>query len=364
MVRTYILVGDFKLSDGTKVCKKCGKELPLSEFPTFKDKGVIRYRGDCKVCLAKYKQKNYTENKEVYLTRAKENRDEKNAKRRANYAKKNKEELNEKRRKEYEKNKEHINEVRKGYRGKEENKERINEQKRNSYNKHKEDINERQREKYASDKDYAESVKQRSSKWYAENTEKANFSNFLRYNILNNATIVKQQAEYRNLNRQKIRDRAKVYRKTYPDKVAEQKAQEYLRNKDTYIRRRKVYYELNKAKILQHNKNWLKTEAGKLSKQKFSSRRRELGFNPINSIFENAEYHHLMCKKSSGECDKEIGLFIPAKLHRSVAHDGNKGRNMDKMNKLALEWYINNTPKSKIKLSVYELCKLYNVNIK
>lgn len=145
--------------------------------------------------------------------------------------------------------------------------------------------------------------------------------------------------------------------------MAKQKAQEYLRNNDAYTRRRKAYYELNKAKILQHNKNWLKTEAGKLSKQKFSSRRRELGFNPINNIFENAEYHHLMCKKSSGECDKDIGLFIPAKLHRSVAHDGSKGRNMDKMNKLALEWYTSNTPKSKIKAIVFDLCRTYNVDI-
>lgn len=287
------------MSDGTKVCKKCGKELPLSEFPTFKDKGVIRYRGDCKVCLAKYKQKNYTENKDVYLAKAKENKDEKNAKRRANYAKKDKDEVNEKRRKEYEKNKEHINEIRKEYR--EENKEKINEQKREWYRDNSEQISEKRREKYINDSKFSNSVKDRASLWYEANKDKA-------------------------------------------------------------LTKHRTYYKDNKEVILKQVAGYRKTLKGKEVAKKAKARRRQLGFNPINNIFEGSEYHHLMCKKESGECDKCIGLFIPFQLHKSVFHDGNKGHNMDKMNKLALEWYISNTPKSKIKSSVYELCKLYNVN--
>lgn len=49
----------------TKVCSTCGKELPLSEFPTKKKHGIITIIGQCRPCwqqyhkqyMTKYKQK-------------------------------------------------------------------------------------------------------------------------------------------------------------------------------------------------------------------------------------------------------------------------------------------------------------------
>lgn len=40
----------------TKVCTKCGQELPLSEFP-FRDKIKGTYRADCKKCHSDFMKK-------------------------------------------------------------------------------------------------------------------------------------------------------------------------------------------------------------------------------------------------------------------------------------------------------------------
>lgn len=45
----------------TKICNKCFRELPLSEFYT---KGKGKYRADCKECHKGYVKKNYYKRKE------------------------------------------------------------------------------------------------------------------------------------------------------------------------------------------------------------------------------------------------------------------------------------------------------------
>lgn len=45
----------------TKICNKCFRELPLSEFYT---QGKGKYRADCKECHKRYVKKNYYKRKE------------------------------------------------------------------------------------------------------------------------------------------------------------------------------------------------------------------------------------------------------------------------------------------------------------
>lgn len=81
--------------------------------------------------------------------------------------------------------------------------------------------------------------------------------------------------------------------------------------------------------------------SGKLSKMKANSKRRFLGFNPINEYFKGSEYHHLRYN-TNGQKDDDIGIFIPRDIHRSVPHNGVTGMGMDEMNSIAIKWYNSN----------------------
>ena len=54
-----------------------------------------------------------------------------------------------------------------------------------------------------------------------------------------------------------------------------------------------------------------------------NARRRTLGFIPMNQVFDGATPHHI---------DKERVIYIPKKLHRSIAHSIWTGKNMGKIN--------------------------------
>ena len=64
-----------------------------------------------------------------------------------------------------------------------------------------------------------------------------------------------------------------------------------------------------------------------------SAKRRNLGFNPINSPFPNSEGHHL---------DISTVMFIPRDIHHSVFHNVFTGKNMNIINCLAWKWYFEN----------------------
>jgi hypothetical protein len=79
--------------------------------------------------------------------------------------------------------------------------------------------------------------------------------------------------------------------------------------------------------------------AGKAAMVKNLCKRRSLGYNPINEHFPGSHYHHLRYD-ANGIKDDDIGIFIPKKLHKSIYHNGFTGQGMDKINKVALEWYM------------------------
>lgn len=53
----------------TKLCTKCGKVKPISEFGKNKSK-KDGLQSHCKECVREYKKKHYSENKEYYLEKA------------------------------------------------------------------------------------------------------------------------------------------------------------------------------------------------------------------------------------------------------------------------------------------------------
>ena len=80
-------------------------------------------------------------------------------------------------------------------------------------------------------------------------------------------------------------------------------------------------------------KQWAKDNPDRFKaiRKKRNSKCRQLGFIPLNELFEGSEAHHI---------DKERVIYIPKKLHRSIYHNNFTGQGMDKINTLAVQWYI------------------------
>lgn len=68
---------------------------------------------------------------------------------------------------------------------------------------------------------------------------------------------------------------------------------------------------------------------GREIRGKIISKRRELGFIPLNFPFENFHAHHI---------DSEHIIYIPRELHRSVKHNLKTNEGMKEMNTKAFEW--------------------------
>ena len=134
----------------TKICSKCGRELPLSEF--YKSKGYKYGIGSrCKKCTVEYHRKYRIENKERIAERDRKYRAE------------NKGKIAERDRKYYAANKEKIAERKRKYRA--ENKEKIAEYRRKYYAENKEKIAERDRRYRAANK---EKIAERDRKYQKE----------------------------------------------------------------------------------------------------------------------------------------------------------------------------------------------------
>lgn len=92
----------------------------------------------------------------------------------------------------------------------------------------------------------------------------------------------------------------------------------YLKNRDTYVNRSREYS---------------KTPRGKFNKSKLHAKNKGKGFSPINSPNNEYDCHHLHINGS-----KDICIFIPRPLHKSVYHRSCTGKGMADINKVALLW--------------------------
>ena len=162
----------------TKVCTKCGRELPLSDFYNNKSKKDGK-TSECKYCYKEYsdankeKIKDYKKeyNKEYY---------EKNKERKKEYKEKNKEKFREYQKEYYENNKERRKEYDKEYR--ENNKEKLKEYIKKYQKNNKEKLKEYQKEYQKNNKEklkeynkeYYENNKERRKEYCENNKEKIN----------------------------------------------------------------------------------------------------------------------------------------------------------------------------------------------
>jgi len=92
--------------------------------------------------------------------------------------------------------------------------------------------------------------------------------------------------------------------------------------------------EKAKQKIGDKNSQWKGGEKLRYARQR--SKRRMLGFKPLNESFKGDEGHHL---------NNELVLFVPKELHRSIWHNHYTGQGMEEINTLAVQWWMSQVMK-------------------
>lgn len=94
-----------------------------------------------------------------------------------------------------------------------------------------------------------------------------------------------------------------------------------------------AYYAAHREKIAAYLLWWTKMnpEKTRAHNEKQKAQRRVLGFIPLNKPFDGCNGHHL---------DNDYVLHIPNKMNQSISHNVRTGRNMTKINTLAVQWWM------------------------
>lgn len=123
-------------------------------------------------------------------------------------------------------------------------------------------------------------------------------------------------ANFRKKHPNYSREHSKKWRKEHPDRK---------RNGDTKYRKE------HSEEIKEMIEIWIKEhpEQYKKLRVRISSKRRQLGFIPLNKSFSGSDGHHI---------DKIHVVYIPHELHKSVSHNVWTGRGMTEINDKVFEW--------------------------
>ncbi|MCK4329771.1 hypothetical protein KAX02_08000 [candidate division WOR-3 bacterium] len=81
-------------------------------------------------------------------------------------------------------------------------------------------------------------------------------------------------------------------------------------------------------------KEYQQSDKGKENSRKSKSKRRELGFIPLNKPFKNSHAHHI---------DEVHIIYIPAEIHNSIYHNVWTGEGMEDINAIAFGYITEET---------------------
>jgi len=121
-----------------------------------------------------------------------------------------------------------------------------------------------------------------------------------------------ESKQYRKINHQQLLEYKKKYRQEHKEET-------------------KQYHKANRKQLLNYNKQWKINHPEKMKEMNVrqTSKRRFLGFLPLNKPFKDSEAHHI---------NRNDIIYIPKELHQSISHSIKTGRNMEEMNKLAMDF--------------------------
>ena len=96
----------------------------------------------------------------------------------------------------------------------------------------------------------------------------------------------------------------------------------------------KQWRKINPEKMKESIRKWEMNHSEKtreIMKRHYVKKNRNLGFNPLNEYFEGAIAHHI---------NRIDVIYIPEELHKSISHRLKTGKNMEEINKLAMNYLL------------------------
>ena len=91
-------------------------------------------------------------------------------------------------------------------------------------------------------------------------------------------------------------------------------------------------YWNNREYELERNKQWCRNNPEKvraIARKGKNKRKRNLGFNPLNEFIKGLVAHHI---------NRDDIIYMPEKIHQSIAHCLATGRNMKEINNYAMAY--------------------------
>jgi len=152
-------------------------------------------------------------------------------------------------------------------------------------------------------KKYNQEHKEHHKKYYQENKEYHN----------------KYNKQYQLEHSEQIRQRKKQYYIEHSEHMKQNKKQYYIEHKRQFMKAA-IKWQINNPKKVKE-----------ISIRHKNKRIRNLGFEPLNELFKDSEAHHI---------NKINIVYIPKIIHRSIRHCLETGRNMEKINKLAMDFIL------------------------
>ena len=150
------------------------------------------------------------------------------------------------------------------------------------------------------------------------------------YYIDNMEREKKRSEEYRKNNPKKIKqwnednsERKKQWAEDNPEKVKKSR-ENWLKNNPKYMKEWRERHP-------DEQKEWHKNNPERIRElyKRHTHNRRDLGFYPLNEYFEGSHAHHI---------SQNFVIYIPEEIHKSIRHCLKTGKNMEAINKLAIEF--------------------------
>jgi len=153
-----------------------------------------------------------------------------------------------------------------------------------------------------------------------------------KYRLAHPKRIKKMNRNWYLSNLERVKKMCKEWSIAHPTKVKESRKKYRLIHPERVKASSKKWRLANSEKANEASKKWNIANPEKVKKirRKAKARRKQFGFILLNKSFRGCEGHHI---------DENYVIYIPKELHRSVWHSVTNNINMNKINKLAFDFW-------------------------